>query len=172
MGLPTSWRMARVIGGVGAAAFLAACTSPTYNTAQREVPAFGAGTVTAESPVASNRAHVLVYRPASVQGAEPVNVYVNDRFVTSLLPGAFVQVTVCAANAKIAAVQADARQSAHTGRLQAVALPLALGKRSYFEVTPGAADANGVRLQAVDGITSNAGALRQQAHALNRSVTC
>ena len=79
------------------------------------VDAFGAKYVSlASAPI--EQARVLVYRPGPMAKAEPVNIYLNGRYHTSLLRGGYTEFCAAAGTVAFHAVLADAKKL-HTGRL-------------------------------------------------------
>ncbi len=108
---------------------------------------------------------------ASAADAAPLNLYVNGRFLSSLLPGGYVQHNHCGGTVQIAAVFDDARIRHLGQRGQETSYPLQAGKTYYFEV-----GSNGVGPQAqltpVAASKTYLGQYRRQSHVLTRAPNC
>jgi OmpA-OmpF porin, OOP family len=66
-------------------------------------------------PAPLQQARVFVYRPGPVAKSEPVNIYLNGRYHTSLLRGGYTEFCALPGSVAFHAVHADA-QKMHTGR--------------------------------------------------------
>jgi OOP family OmpA-OmpF porin len=75
---------------------------------------FGARYATALT-ASPQQARVLVYRPGPAAKDEPVNIYLNGRYHTSLLRGGYSEFCAAAGPVAVHAVLADARKM-HTGK--------------------------------------------------------
>lgn len=123
-------------------------------------------------PAGATTLEVLVLRPASVGADRPVNVYLNDRYVTSLLPAGYTRMTLCPGAAQMAAVLGDAQQR-HQGRQEAAqTFEFQAGYLYMLEVQPDAGRASRVRLVHKNVDAEQLKGYRQQAHAVNRSKGC
>lgn len=158
---------------------LAGCAAGV-NTQHREVQPFaGALQVQAQvaqpdekPPAGATQLDVLVLRPASLAAGQPVNLYLNDRYVTSLLPAGYTRLTLCPGAARLAAVLGDAQQR-HQGRRAAEqTLNFQAGYLYTLEVQPHAERSGQVRLVHKNVDNEQLKAYREQVHAVNRSKAC
>ena len=78
------------------------------------VEPFGTRFATA-SPAPLQQARVFVYRPGPTAKSEPVNIYLNGRYHTSLLRGGYTEFCALPGSVAFHAAHADA-QKMHTGR--------------------------------------------------------
>lgn len=69
----------------------------------------------AASPAPLQQARVFVYRPGPTAKSEPVNIYLNGRYHTSLLRGGYTEFCALPGSVAFHAAHADA-QKMHTGR--------------------------------------------------------
>lgn len=164
---------------IGAACLLTGCVSGTHTRHHEAAPFAGSWQLPHDSfkpgdapPSGAVELELVVVRPASYSSDKPVNLYLNDRYVTSLLPSGYVRLTLCPGAAKLAVVEGDA-QLRHLGRQRNwQEWSLQAGYRYVYEVQP-RPDASG-RAQLVQ-INVGEGELRdyrEQVHAVNRSKTC
>jgi len=161
---------------IAAALLLAACAS---NSAQENVTK--SATVFAEplnqnagKPTTKNQATLIFYRPGSATftGTDlPLNVYVNERFLSSLLPGGYVEHINCPGSVEIAAVFDDARIR-HMGKNgHEVSVTLEAGKTYYFKLEANGS-ANEVKPAPVPADAVFLSDYRRQAHVLPRVPAC
>lgn len=111
------------------------------------------------------QARVLVYRPGPVAQSEPVNIYLNGRYHTSLLKGGYSE--FCALSGPVAfhAVLADANKM-HTGRQgPAQSWTFQAGKTLFLKVEEPGRLAEVPQVQAQRELTSTA----QQIHTVSRA---
>jgi ketosteroid isomerase-like protein len=170
----------RISGGllsIAAALLLAACAS---NTAQSDgavklAPVFAEPLNKSEGQsTAKGQATMIFYRPGSATftGTDlPLNVYVNQRFLSSLLPGGYVEHINCPGSIEIAAVFDDARIR-HLGKNgHEISVPIEAGKTYYFklETNGSASEVKPVQVPADAVFLSD---YRRQAHVLPRAPAC
>jgi ketosteroid isomerase-like protein len=169
-------RISSSLLAIAAALLLAACAS---NSAQENVTK--SATVFAEplnqsagKPTAKNQAALIFYRPGSATftGTDlPLNVYVNERFLSSLLPGGYVEHINCPGSVEIAAVFDDARIR-HLGKNgHEVSVPIEAGKTYYFKLEANGS-ANEVKPVQVPADAVFLSDYRRQAHVLPRAPEC
>lgn len=77
------------------------------------------------TPVASHLSKVFVYRPNAVLAQQPVNIYLDGRYLTSLLKGGFTEFCAIPGTMSVQAVLDDASQQ-HLGKQEA-------GQRLQFD---------------------------------------
>lgn len=169
---------ARIWMVLGAALVLAGCAT-SGNTHRLVAPLAGPWQLPHESaklgvapPAGATTLELVVLRPAGDTTDKPVNLYLNNRYVTSLLPSGYTRLILCPGTAKLAAMEGDA-QLRHQGRLSAgQEVPLQAGYRYVYEVQPGTDASGRAQLVQKDVSESDLGHHREQAHAVNRSKTC
>ena len=160
-------RIPSIVLSLVAVLLLAGCASdsggdgaPTWNDThevfgEARVPAAAAGT-----------AKLVFLRPGSEKAGSVANVYVSDRFLSSLLPGGYVVHQVCAGSVKVATVIDDAALR-HAGRQTAErAMPIEAGGTYYFMV--GSAGDRGT-LERLDAAKVNLANFKGQVHGLSRA---
>jgi hypothetical protein len=152
------------------AATMAACAGPTAWPDSGRVYADQAATASVSQP-ADGTARVIVFqRERSDAESKPANVYLDNRYLSTVLAGAFTEQTVCAGSVQLATVVDDARL-AHTGRndnMQRVAL--SAGSTHYFEVI--SRNASSTLLQASSEADWRHAGGKRQVHALSRVPSC
>jgi hypothetical protein len=116
-------------------------------------------------------ARVIVFQRERADAVpKPANVYLDDRYLSTVLPGAFTEQTVCAGLARLATVVDDA-SLAHTGRIDRTQrVALTAGDTHYFEVVWRNQDST--LLQASSEADWRAAAGKRQVHALSRVPDC
>lgn len=125
--------------------------------------------------VPPNLASVIFYRAPEAVAGQSVNIYANNEYITSLLPGAYQQVAICPENQLI---YADfAKQDPAYVRKHSLGINYNLEPEQifFFEVAPDAQ--NGVTVRPIDPHTGQQAvqALKRQNHTLprlDRKATC
>ena len=156
---------------------LAACsyapTNPVAGSAGN--PVFAEPLVRSEDKlVPRDQATLIFVRPGkpTVSGTEiPLNVYVNERFLSSLLPGGFVEHRNCPGQVEVAAVFDDARIR-HLGQNgHETVVPLEAGKTYFFKVES-VGTSTDVKLTPISADQVFLEEYRRQAHVLPRAPNC
>jgi hypothetical protein len=151
-------------------AILAACAGPTAWPESGRV--YGDQAISASVPQpAEGTARVIVFqRDRSDAEFKPANVYLDDRYLSTVLAGAFVEQTVCAGPVRLATVVDDARLG-HAGRYDITQrVELSAGGTHYFEVT--SRHAGSTLLQASSEADWRRAGGKRQVHALSRVPGC
>jgi hypothetical protein len=117
-------------------------------------------------------ATLIFYRPGTPTGADkPLNVYVNGRFLSSLLPGGYIEHSNCAGPMQVAAVFDDARIRHLGQRGHESEVTLEAGKTYYFQVDE-TGGGNEAKLMSVPSREVFLGQYRRQSHVLTRAPNC
>lgn len=110
-------------------------------------------------------------RASTAAADAPLNVYVNGRYLASLLPGGYVEHRNCAGVVPVAAVFDDARIRHLGQRGQEANVTIDAGKTYYFKVEPVGSEKQ-ARLTALTPDQVFLGEYRRQSHALTRAPAC
>ena len=136
----------------------------------QEVPVFDEAYSASAEKTAAEIATLVFVRPKG-DSKLPLNVYINGRFLSSLLPGGYVEHKHCAGTVQVAVVFDDARIR-HTGHAgHESALELESGKAYHFEVDGSEQSRYGTARSVRPDVLASGGS-RRQAHALSRVRAC
>jgi hypothetical protein len=156
---------------------IAACSSSPSNpvAGSNGNPVFAEPLVRSEDKlVPRDQATLIFVRPGTptFTGTElPLNVYVNERFLSSLLPGGFVEHRNCPGQVEVAAVFDDARIR-HLGKDgHEILVPLEAGKTYFFKVE-NVGTSSDVKLTPISADKVFLEEYRRQAHVLPRAPNC
>lgn len=125
-------------------------------------------------PAPRQLATLIFYRPGRATGKDaPLNVYINGRYLSSLLPGGYVEHNFCAGPMQMAAVFDDARIRHLGQRGKESTISLEAGKTYYVEAeTTGTAGAEQAQLITSPTKDVFLGQYRRQSHVLTRAPNC
>ncbi len=142
---------------------------------ERTNPVFSEPLVKTAGQLAPRDLATLIFlRPGRATAAAkdaPLNVYVNGRYLASLLPGGYVEHRNCAGTVPVAAVFDDARIRHLGQRGQAASVGIEAGKTYYFRVESAGADQQAkVTPLTVEQVSLSE--YRRQSHALARAPAC
>jgi hypothetical protein len=123
------------------------------------------------SKLSEGSARVILFQRARADAEpKPANVYLDDRYLSTVLPGAFTEQTVCAGSVRLATVVDDARL-AHTGRNDSTQrMALTAGDTHYFEIVW--RNEGSTLMQVSSEADWRAAAGKRQVHALSRVPDC
>lgn len=142
---------------------------------ERTNPVFSEPLVKTAGQLAPRDLATLIFlRPGRTTAAakdEPLNVYVNGRYLASLLPGGYVEHRNCAGTVPVAAVFDDARIRHLGQRGQAASVGIEAGKTYYFRVESAGADQQ-AKVTPLTVEQVSLGEYRRQSHALARAPAC
>lgn len=129
-----------------------------------------AGNLDTRTP--SGLATLVFYRPGVASGSDvPMNIYVNGRFLSALLPGVYVEHSACAVPMQLAAVFDDARIRQLGKGDPEMVLSLDAGKTYFFQADANSTGTQGL-LRKVEAQEVSLGQYRRQAHVLTRAPNC
>jgi hypothetical protein len=149
---------------------MAACAGPTAWPESGRVYADQAKAVGVPPPAESAARVIVFQRERSDAQPKPTNVYLDNRYLSTVLAGAFTEQMVCAGPAQLATVVDDARLG-HTGRYDMTQrVELSAGSTHYFEVT--SLFASSTLLQASSEAAWRTAGGKRQVHALSRVPSC
>jgi hypothetical protein len=152
------------------AASMVACAGPTAWPESGRVYADQATAASVPQPTDGTARVIVFQRERSDAETKPTNVYLDDRYLSTVLAGAFTEQTVCAGSARLATVVDDAR-TAHTGRSDNThRVSLSAGSTHYFELI--SRNASSTLLQASSEANWRAADGKRQVHALSRVASC
>jgi hypothetical protein len=158
----------------GAALFISACASQhegggSGSTWHDNPYQFGESELPLQGAPESGTAKLVFLRPADRDAPRSVaNVYVGERFLSSLLPGGYVVHQTCAGAVNVAAVMDDAGLR-HQGREAADAsVQLDAGATYYFVVRP-RGGSGAAAVERVDAARANFDGLKAQRHGISRA---
>lgn len=155
------------------ALFVQACTTRSASIDPRIWPndhrVFDDAAAAAATP--QGLSTVVFFREAHLSDKTPTNLYINNRYLNSLLPSGYAQHLVCPGQVLIGAIVGDAALN-HTGRQSANrTYQLSSGKTYYFLVknVPGSATA---ALSNVSAAQVSLSDYRRQIHPVPRVPQC
>jgi hypothetical protein len=149
---------------------LVACAGPTAWPNGGRVYADQAAAATVPPPSKGTARVIVFQRERADAASKPANVYLDDRYLSTVLAGAFTEQTVCAGPVRLATVVDDAR-TAHTGRDDKTQrVELKTGSTHYFEVV--SLDVASTVLRASSEADWRAAGGKRQVHALSRVPNC
>lgn len=142
---------------------------------ERGNPVFAEPLVKSADQLAPRDLATLIFlRPGSSTASAkdaPLNVYVNGRYLASLLPGGYVEHRNCAGAVPVAAVFDDARIRHLGQRGQEANVNIEAGRTYYFKVEPAGAEKQ-AKLTALTVDQVFLGEYRRQSHAVTRAPAC
>jgi hypothetical protein len=160
------WRIAACL----TAATMAACAGPTAWPESGRVYADQATAASVAQPTAGTARVIVFQRERADAESKPANVYLDDRYLSTVLAGAFTEQTVCAGSVRLATVVDDARL-AHTGRNDSTQrVALTAGSTHYFEVILRNGDSTLLQTRSEADWRTAGG--KRQVHALSRVPSC
>lgn len=144
---------------------LAACTSGGRVAQEKWTDFNNSGT---QASIPQNLAGVVFYREKDIIPGKSVNIYVNEEYLASLLPGGFQTAAVCPNNQRVHAEFTGADAGYYRKHTQGDSYNLVANDTVYFEVVPDSE--YGVGLRAVDAETGRDAIahLKRQNHTLPR----
>jgi OOP family OmpA-OmpF porin len=131
------WMSTKLVFGIlsvsAACAVHAQASTEAASSASVNIEAYG-DVFAKAAPVASHLSKVFIYRPNAVPAPQPVNIYLDGRYHTSLLKGGFSEFCVIPGSVAVLSVLDDASRQ-HLGKQEAgQRMQFSPGKTLYFRL--------------------------------------
>ncbi|WP_300712630.1 OmpA family protein [Limnohabitans sp.] len=160
-----------------ASVLLLACTATTHAQVGKDSAAATAGSVNIEAygelyaasrPVGNQLSKVFFYRPTSVLAPQPVNIYLDGRYHTSLLRGGFAEACMVPGAMAVQSVLDDASRQ-HTGKQEAgQRIQFDAGKTVYLRLQESAYAPPSLQLVNASTAQTELRNIRRQIHTVSR----